>query len=90
VSREALIAIVKATTDSPTALAKLLHVSPQRADQLLHPEKHKARTMVKQNLKPDRCQICQSKTGDLEFHHPDYNHPEWGIWACIVCHNLIG
>ena len=90
-NREAAIGFIRSTSDSPTQLSKILGVSPQRADQLLHPEKHRARVQVNKNkeLKPDHCQICGKRTKDLEGHHYNYQKPEDVIWSCKDCHILI-
>jgi hypothetical protein len=88
-SRDYLIKMISATTDSPTVLSRLLGVSPQRADQLLHPKKHAARLQTKKLIKPDRCQVCNVKTINLEWHHYNYDQPGAGIWVCVACHNII-
>ena len=90
--REAAIEFIRSTSNSPTQLGRILGVSPQRADQLLNPKKHQARVIVSKikETKPDRCQICGKQTEELEAHHYNYLKPECIIWACIVCHNLVG
>ena len=78
--REIYIQQISATSGSPTELSRLIGVSKQRADQLLHPEKHQARIKArKANPKPDRCQVCH-QAGDLEAHHYDYNLPHSSVF----------
>jgi hypothetical protein len=89
-TRQPIIDFIRATSNSPTALARILKVSPQRADQLLHPKKHLARVKVDKALKPQACQICRTKSDDLEAHHYNYDKPELVIWTCVSCHNLVG
>ncbi len=81
----------------PAKLAQVLGVSRQRADQLLQPDKHKARTLVADALragrlvKPSRCQRCSAKSENLHAHHWDY-HPDAALdvrWLCSKCHGEV-
>ena len=83
------IASLSKLTTSPTTLGIILGVSPQRADQLLHPEKHRARRQAqKLTSKPDHCQLCP-EAGELQKHHYDYRRPDAVLWLCVKCHNLL-
>lgn len=39
-------------------------------------------------IKPERCQICDSKR-KIEGHHHDYDKPLEVIWVCRACHAAI-
>lgn len=80
---------------SPTALARKLGVSRQRADQILHREKLNARKSVQQALesgrviKPTACEECHVSDVRLEAHHDDYTERFKVRWVCSTCHSLI-
>ena len=77
-----------------TTLANKLGVSRQRAEQLLKPERAKAREKVsiavKQGhlIRPQFCMICQSP-GLVAAHHIRYDWPLAVIWLCPKCHAEI-
>lgn len=62
---------------------------------MLNEHKHKARIKVWWRLvhgtiiKPDECVRCQSRTSDLEAHHPDYSKPLEIQWLCVPCHVIV-
>jgi hypothetical protein len=74
-----------------TKLGRLLGVTRQRADQLLNPEKRRARKMVTGRLKrgtlvpPACCQVC-GKAGPTTAHHDDYAKPLQLRWLCQPDH----
>ena len=80
---------------SPTALAKVLGVSRQRAHQILNREKHRARNTVAKALKrgvitkPLVCERCGGNDLSLEAHHPDYSQPLLVNWLCLACHLVV-
>ena len=82
-------------TQSPTELGKILGVSRQRAEQLLHPQKQEARKRVYVALKagkltrPGNCVRCEQVGDRLEAHHWDYRYPFDVRWLCIPCHKYI-
>lgn len=90
IERKVLLEIYSKITTSPTELGRLLGVSKQRADQLLHPEKERARRLVRKNQKkPKACQVCGKICEDLEGHHYDYSKPDCVIWTCTKCHAIL-
>ena len=66
--------------------------SRQRADQLAHPEKHKARESVNRAIsrgdlsRPAVCSCCELANGMIEAHHEDYSRPLEVVWYCKTCH----
>lgn len=80
---------------SPTALARTLGVTRQRAHQLLHPQRDKARDAVARALavgaltKPAACERCDKTTTKLEAHHWDYREELDVRWLCVSCHNIV-
>lgn len=61
----------------------------QRKSRANHPNKHKARRLVKQAiasgiLKKLPCEIC--KDNKSEAHHPDYRSPLKVMWLCFKHH----
>ncbi len=80
---------------SPTVLARKLGVSRQRAEQILHPERHLARSAVKyavrvgKIVRPTACQECSEPMDYLEAHHPDYKQKLVVRWLCRACHCRI-
>lgn len=77
----------------PTALAKLWGVSRQRADQIVHRDKARARHAVTDALasgaleKPKTCDLCHRRKHDLEAHHADYSQRLAVRWLCPLCHS---
>jgi hypothetical protein len=82
-------------TQSPTELGRILGVSRQRAEQILHKERDYARKRVASALRSgelvqaDRCRRCGTITTDLEAHHWDYRDVLDVLWLCIPCHNEL-
>jgi hypothetical protein len=82
------------TDEGPTALARRLGVSRQRADQLMNRDKHRAWIRVTQAvrngaiIKPVRCDECR-ELKQLEAHHDDYSKPLVVKWVCPPCHSII-
>ena len=82
--------------ESPTELACLLGVSRQRGDQLLHPDRRKARQAVKDALeigeltRPTVCSQCGRADIAIQSHHPDYRFPLMVTWLCTKCHKHKG
>ena len=80
---------------SPTTLAESLGVSRQRGDQILHPEKHRARKVASAALKdgslhkPQACERCDKRTPALAAHHADYSKPLDVDWLCRPCHVIV-
>ena len=80
---------------SPTVLGKILGVSRQRADQLLQPEKRRARAAVTAALadgflaKPKACARCDKRTAILAAHHWDYREELDIRWLCRPCHVIV-
>lgn len=80
---------------SPTKLAHIMGVSRQRAEQILHPEKYRARNAVKYALASGKlirdavCCKCLRPHDHLEAHHSDYQRQLDVQWLCRVCHNLV-
>ncbi len=80
---------------SSTELARLLGVTRQRADQLLHPERRRARQILRSALKtgklvkPAFCFKCRRGNLPIQSHHIDYHFPLMVIWLCEDCHNEI-
>ena len=78
-------------TTKCSELARLLGVSRQRADQLLHPQKRWARQRLHSALErgkispPLRCERCDGGTR-LFSHHVDYSQPLLVEWLCKDCH----
>jgi len=66
-------------------------VSRARADQILNPDKHRARIYLHKALndgeirKPKTCQWCKSDQ-NIEAHHTDYAKPLAVKWLCRKCH----
>ncbi len=82
-------------TSSPTALARALGVSRQRANQILNPEKHAARGKLYQAIKrgkvsrPNQCGRCRKRAKRIEGHHSDYTKPLEVQWVCPPCHAVV-
>jgi len=49
---------------------------------------------VKKRPKPNICELCEEpprgKRARLHWHHWDDEHPEYGLWLCLRCHNGAG
>ena len=79
---------------SSTALAATLGVSRQRADQIMHPEKHSARKAVAVALRrgalerPSECSKCGLHCLP-DAHHGDYERPLDVQWLCRACHTPL-
>ena len=79
------------TIQSPRELGRTLGVSRQRADQILNPEKTRARNHVYaaikrgQLVRPDQCSKC-GLGGTIHAHHADYGRPLDVEWLCAGCH----
>ena len=79
----------------PTRLGKLLGVSKQRADQLLHPEKQRARrdSLDKRErgiiTRPTVCSNCGAEKERIEAHHSSYEEGGAIQWLCVSCHRKI-
>lgn len=68
-------------------VAKFLGVSRQRVEQLLHPDKHKARGKVnKAGLSSEVCEYPGCKEIETQAHHFDYNRPLEITWLCTKHH----
>jgi len=39
--------------------------------------------------RPDRCRLCESPEGDLDFHHWRYGDDPVGCYLCRRCHDEI-
>lgn len=67
-------------------------LSHQRIDQLRHPEKHRARSALRESvkhgriIKPSVCSGCREPSASLQGHHFDYALPLDVQWLCIPCH----
>lgn len=67
-------------------------VTPQRIEQLRHPDKHRARQNLRYAIKvgkvtrPDVCEKCQKGEGVMHGHHHDYSKPLEVEWLCGKCH----
>jgi hypothetical protein len=74
-------------------IGQRFNISKQRVDQILNPEKAKARVAVAECLRrgwlirPEVCQSC-GDPGEIEAHHDDYSKPLEVRWLCKSCHNL--
>ncbi len=77
---------------SPTELGKLLGVSRQRAEQIIHPERLRARQILYDAVKcgkivhPERCEKCGQNETLPGSHHEDYRYPLAAQWLCRSCH----
>lgn len=68
-------------------IAKLIGVSRQRVEQILHPNKHKARLKVsRQTYGIMKCEYPSCKELNAEAHHHDYSKPLQITWLCKKHH----
>lgn len=73
------------------SLARRLGVTRQRADQLLHPDRNRARSTASKALlagkivRPPECSMC-GETTVVEMHHPNYDERLRIVWLCRPCH----
>lgn len=71
-------------------IAKETGLSRGRIDQLLQPEKHRARRSFHKALKcgtifPGFCEVCGAKE-NIHGHHTDYSKPLEVMWLCRKHH----
>jgi hypothetical protein len=58
-----------------------------------NPEKAKIHRIVKKAIengiliRPDVCEICETRHNRIHGHHEDYNKPLEVIWMCPICHS---
>lgn len=77
-----------------SAIAEIMGITHQYADQLLNDLKYHARTELnkaisrKDILRPSRCDECGHKS-EVEGHHEDYHRPLAVRWLCFDCHREI-
>lgn len=77
---------------SPTLLGRALGVSRQRAEQLLHHDRHRARAILSKTIatgviqRPLLCSRCGIEEPHLNAHHSDYTKPLEVDWLCLICH----
>ena len=78
---------------SATELGWYFGITRQRADQIIHPKKAKARRKLQDAIKngllvrPDKCEGC-GRQGKTLAHHENYNYPLDVQWYCRSCHDL--
>ncbi len=41
-------------------------------------------------IRPKICSCCGKNCGVIEFHHPNYNKLNEGMWLCKSCHEKLG
>lgn len=76
-----------------TNIAKHMGVTRNRIDQILSPEKHKARQKTRTLIKtgklkrPKICPYCR-KRKFTEAHHQNYNDIWDILWLCSACHKF--
>ena len=81
--------LLKTTTKSQ--IAKKLHLSRQRIDQILNNHADRSRRLLYREImagrivRPDNCEKCKSKTF-TEAHHNNYDEPLNVEWLCKRCH----
>ena len=81
----------------PAAIGRIVGLSRQRVDQLLHPEKARARAAVHRAVRSGRlrrpaiCDRC-GRGGRIEAHHDDYSRRLVVRWLCQLegCHGRGG
>ncbi len=79
---------------SPAELGRMLGVTRQRAYQLLHPLKNRAREILNEFVAKGEvapapfCYRC-GQEGEVQAHHWDYERPLDVGWFCSQCHGLI-
>mgnify|MGYP000058940644 FL=1 len=39
--------------------------------------------------RPDRCPLCESEQGSLDFHHWNYGEQPFGCYFCRECHDVV-
>lgn len=95
ISEERLNKITTMRNDGLTlkAIGAAFGVSDRRIQQILTPEKHRARVMIYNQIlrnkimKPTHCQDCKQQK-PLQAHHMDYSKPDLVDWLCSECHGL--
>jgi hypothetical protein len=71
----------------------MVGLSKQRIEQIAHPERSRARMMLRNALdrwkvqRPTRCERCGAE-GSTHGHHEDYSRPLIVVWLCPTCHGL--
>ena len=67
-------------------------ISRQRQEQIKHPERHYARTIIYNLVKQGKikrlpCEVCSKEKS--EAHHPDYSKPLEVRWLCKKHHKEL-
>lgn len=76
---------------SAAYIARLFAISRQRVDQIISPEKQRARSTAARMIRygylkrPKRCSNCGKKRS-IDAHHPDHNDQKSVRWLCKKCH----
>lgn len=82
-----IIRLVVALGEQKSVVARAFGVTRQRVDQIVNPDKHRARTAAFALRRPPACQSCAA-IGPVEAHHTDYSRPLDVEWLCRPCHRV--
>lgn len=79
--------------ESSVEVAQRFGISKQRVNQIVFPERKRARKRVESALvsgtlkRPDKCSTCNQRV-PVQAHHADYSQPFSVTWLCSRCHSL--